>query len=270
MDRESGYYFYNARHYDPEIARFVTADNIIPYENETQSWNRFSYVRNNPILYKDPTGHFEQKNENYTYEKSGVTHQATVHGGTVEKGDTLSAIAKNQLQNELGKNNNITNKNVKAKVADIKEMNGLKSNTIKPGQTLITGKTDVPIAEKGLEKPAFDPILDTAMLVAGSSVGGKAVVGAAKDTVKYGGPMLAKTATEMAKNAKELTKPIVAAVVANHDKIIDAVSGLFKAITPSGPATSKNFSESVGIVGGSVPSVINRINEVKKDDYTKK
>jgi murein DD-endopeptidase MepM/ murein hydrolase activator NlpD len=35
----------------------VTADTIIPYENETQSWNRFAYVKNNPIIYNDPTGH---------------------------------------------------------------------------------------------------------------------------------------------------------------------------------------------------------------------
>ncbi len=57
LDKESGYYFYNARHYDPEIARFVTADTIIPVEFDSQGWNRFAYVRNNPILYKDPTGH---------------------------------------------------------------------------------------------------------------------------------------------------------------------------------------------------------------------
>ena len=67
LDKESGYYFYNARHYDPEIARFVTPDTVIDGEkkdengqiitSDTQGWNRFSYVRNNPIIYKDPTGH---------------------------------------------------------------------------------------------------------------------------------------------------------------------------------------------------------------------
>jgi RHS repeat-associated protein len=36
MDRESGYYFYNARHYDPEVGRFVTADNVIDGEMDTQ------------------------------------------------------------------------------------------------------------------------------------------------------------------------------------------------------------------------------------------
>ena len=57
LDKESGYYFYNARHYDPEIARFVTADTVIDGEGNTQGWNRYAYVHNNPIRYKDPTGH---------------------------------------------------------------------------------------------------------------------------------------------------------------------------------------------------------------------
>ncbi len=57
LDKESGYLFYNARHYDPEIARFVTPDTVIDGEGSTQGWNRFAYVHNNPIRYKDPTGH---------------------------------------------------------------------------------------------------------------------------------------------------------------------------------------------------------------------
>ncbi|TGM95209.1 hypothetical protein EHR06_19060 [Leptospira dzoumogneensis] len=57
LDKESGFYFYNARYYDASIARFVTADTIIDGELNTQGWNRFSYVKGNPILYKDPTGH---------------------------------------------------------------------------------------------------------------------------------------------------------------------------------------------------------------------
>ncbi len=66
LDKETGYYFYNARHYDPEIARFVTADNVIDGEMDTQGWNRFSYVKGNPVVYKDPTGH-QQKYENDFY-----------------------------------------------------------------------------------------------------------------------------------------------------------------------------------------------------------
>jgi hypothetical protein len=29
---------------------------VIDGDDDTQGWNRFSYCRNNPILYKDPTG----------------------------------------------------------------------------------------------------------------------------------------------------------------------------------------------------------------------
>ncbi len=57
LDRESGFYFYNARFYDPGIARFTSADTIIDGEFDTQGWNRFSYVKGNPITFKDPTGH---------------------------------------------------------------------------------------------------------------------------------------------------------------------------------------------------------------------
>ncbi len=63
LDKETGYYFYNARHYDPEVSRFVTPDTTIPRELDTQSWNRFAYCSNNPIEYKDPTGHLDYSNE---------------------------------------------------------------------------------------------------------------------------------------------------------------------------------------------------------------
>ncbi|WP_282993069.1 SpvB/TcaC N-terminal domain-containing protein [Leptospira santarosai] len=60
LDRESGFYFFNARYYDPGIARFTSADTIIDGEFDTQGWNRFSYVKGNPIGAKDPTGHLGQ------------------------------------------------------------------------------------------------------------------------------------------------------------------------------------------------------------------
>jgi len=57
LDRESNLYFFNARHYDPEIARFVTADTVVDGNNAFASWNRYMYVHGNPVMYKDPTGH---------------------------------------------------------------------------------------------------------------------------------------------------------------------------------------------------------------------
>lgn len=60
-DVGTGLYFYNARFYDPALARFVQADTIVPVAEIPQDWNRYTYTRNNPLFYVDPTGHFSEK-----------------------------------------------------------------------------------------------------------------------------------------------------------------------------------------------------------------
>jgi RHS repeat-associated protein len=57
FDAETGLYFYNARYYDPMLGRFISADTIVPSYADPQSLNRYSYVRNNPLMYIDPSGH---------------------------------------------------------------------------------------------------------------------------------------------------------------------------------------------------------------------
>jgi RHS repeat-associated protein len=51
---------YRARFYSPALARFIQPDSIIPNQLNPQSWNRFSYVLNSPIIFNDPSGHFPQ------------------------------------------------------------------------------------------------------------------------------------------------------------------------------------------------------------------
>jgi RHS repeat-associated protein len=48
---------YNARYYDPEIGKFISADTIVPGDNKTQALNRYSYSFNRPIISTDPNGH---------------------------------------------------------------------------------------------------------------------------------------------------------------------------------------------------------------------
>jgi len=53
----TGLYFYNARYYDPYLNRFLSPDTIVPDPTNPQSFNRYSYVYNNPLAYIDPDGH---------------------------------------------------------------------------------------------------------------------------------------------------------------------------------------------------------------------
>jgi RHS repeat-associated protein len=56
LDPESGLYYYGARYYDPELARFISPDPIVPSPGDPQTLNRYSYARNNPVKYIDPSG----------------------------------------------------------------------------------------------------------------------------------------------------------------------------------------------------------------------
>lgn len=51
----------NGRIYDATIGRFMQADPFIQAPTDTQSYNRYSYVKNNPMSYTDPSGFFLDK-----------------------------------------------------------------------------------------------------------------------------------------------------------------------------------------------------------------
>ncbi len=57
-DIETGLYYYRARYYNPILGRFIQPDTIVQDPLDPQSWNRYAYVRNNPLKYTDPTGHW--------------------------------------------------------------------------------------------------------------------------------------------------------------------------------------------------------------------
>ena len=53
----------NGRVQDPFIGRFLSADPFVPDPLNGQSFNRFSYVRNNPLALIDPSGFTEEPSE---------------------------------------------------------------------------------------------------------------------------------------------------------------------------------------------------------------
>ena len=49
--------YFNARYYDAEIGRFVSADSEVPNPKLSQSFNRYMFVAGNPISFVDADGH---------------------------------------------------------------------------------------------------------------------------------------------------------------------------------------------------------------------
>lgn len=50
----------NGRLYDPLLRRFLNADENIQDPTNTQNYNKYGYVMNNPLMYNDPSGEFLQ------------------------------------------------------------------------------------------------------------------------------------------------------------------------------------------------------------------
>ncbi len=57
-DKETGLNYYGARYYNSHMQRFIQPDSVLPDLYDPQGLNRYSYVRNNPLKYTDPSGHW--------------------------------------------------------------------------------------------------------------------------------------------------------------------------------------------------------------------
>jgi RHS repeat-associated protein len=56
-DLVSDLYWYRSRYYDANLGRFTQPDNVIPDGLNSQAWNRYAYVYNNPLSHADASGH---------------------------------------------------------------------------------------------------------------------------------------------------------------------------------------------------------------------
>ena len=75
VDAEAGLIHMNGRVYDPAIGRFLSPDPIIQDPYNSQNYNRYSYVLNNPLSMVDPSGYAAQETVSFLgfgFNSSGI------------------------------------------------------------------------------------------------------------------------------------------------------------------------------------------------------
>jgi RHS repeat-associated protein len=82
----------NGRVYDPALGRFMSADPNVPYPNLSQSYNRYSYVQNNPLGGIDPSGFvdYTEAPPYYTYPSPSFSQNSGQGGYSLYSGDLSS------------------------------------------------------------------------------------------------------------------------------------------------------------------------------------
>ena len=94
LSQEStGLYYYVARWYDPELARFIQADTIVPGAGNPAAYDRYAYVVNDPIMMNDPSGRNCKKvlgPGQYSEEECGDI--AIAYPGQSAKGEVISNL----------------------------------------------------------------------------------------------------------------------------------------------------------------------------------
>lgn len=79
-DKQTDFYYFEARYYNPEFKHFTQAGTVIQNLYDPQNLNRYSYVRNNPINTIDPSGHFSLSQViKDTYETAKEKASSVVH-----------------------------------------------------------------------------------------------------------------------------------------------------------------------------------------------
>ena len=66
-DESTGFYYLNARYYNPEDGRFLTQDTYRGEKDKIGTWHLYAYCNGNPINYVDPSGHKSIKKTVWDY-----------------------------------------------------------------------------------------------------------------------------------------------------------------------------------------------------------
>ncbi len=104
-DSETGLYYLNSRYYDSKVARFLSEDTYTGNPNDPLSLNHYTYCHNEPIMYTDPTGHWEAGDENLSSEDQQAIIEATDDWNDAkDRGDQAGMDAAHKRAKEIRDN----------------------------------------------------------------------------------------------------------------------------------------------------------------------
>ncbi|MDF4004459.1 RHS repeat-associated core domain-containing protein [Luteibacter sp. PPL201] len=94
-DTASGLVYMQARYYDPDVGRFLTADPVAPKPGDIYNFNRQAYANNNPVTRMDPDGRVTCDDHSCTLEATTIAGRGLeyIYVGTV--------VAARLIQNAL-------------------------------------------------------------------------------------------------------------------------------------------------------------------------
>lgn len=103
---ELGLIHMNGRIYDAKLSRFLQADPFIQAATDVQMYNRYSYVRNNPMNSTDPSGYISLKDASgYSFTMSGVEEFGFIGFALLPLVGVDGAYATNATNRKLSQNN---------------------------------------------------------------------------------------------------------------------------------------------------------------------
>lgn len=94
-DTDTGFYYLNSRYYDPQVKRFINADDIsyLGANGDLEAYNLYAYCSNNPVMYTDPSGNLPSWAIKLIVAASIVVAVAAIAAITVATAGTGTAIA---------------------------------------------------------------------------------------------------------------------------------------------------------------------------------
>ncbi len=115
--------YLHARYYGPLVGRFLSTDPVQGDANRPQSWNRYSYVDNNPLGFVDP---------------DGLEEEATYRNLEIKTAKPGNQVKVPSLQTQ--KDKQIANPNKETTVSSRKpEVSSLRGTNLTAGRTIIDG-----------------------------------------------------------------------------------------------------------------------------------